>query len=1742
MFKKITLIWLCAILVFSGLGSFAYEGQAAAASSSEGRDSLPSATYITIHSLQEQFGIQEEWIRAKLDQGYSLYQLYKALQTDRSGGAAAENWLQTQEISEPLTMEGLRPSSSTPSDSSQLKSFSILVVDDEVPGTGTTVDQTGLDHVDLRDEASRYMTSYGAESISTATGEMTIQSADLSLPGLIPFELTRIYDTARANGQLGVEYDAATQTYSNAVTPRKETAAGLGQGWRWDLPFMEQRGENQYIYVPGVGYYRLNANLELVGYVWNDISLKRDATVTVDGVASSYRLSIRNGYEYLFTQTGELLQITDAYRNTVNFKYTNSNGNRVISRIENSEGQALTFTYSDLKMTIQLAGTDRKVTYTQREDGDIRILREFTDALDRTTTYTYYYPESKFNFLPELQQNQSAHGVMHTALLSRITSPSSAITDYAYIPALKQVGTSSVHFVYKVRERKSHFSSTDGKGDLDKVNFEYSGEDLESYGQSASWTTKVKSGNTVDTWKFSKSFGAAAQPDLIRVDKHELSADDVVYNTEYKYDSQNNRNLPTEQSEWTSESGRTGDKLTTTVTYDTNGMVTSEKQSTGQETTYAYETGESPYFWIQPIRTTTKINDRLERYTETTYNGQGSVLRSVTKNGYGGQILSDSEIKLDAKGRVVTTTDKGGYLAKDRVVTLSYDANAGHLVQSKSTIVNDIAGKATPYVDSYEYNGASELKKVTDASGEEETYQYDQAGRVLQVTHADGTKSVTTYDDVRNIITNTAPDGMVTKERYNPLGLLAEEQTAEATYKYAYDREGNVTAVEDAEGNVTRFVVDALGRTTKTQYPDTTTANTAYNAVDRTVTYEDAAGNKTRETRDVLGRVTVMEEYQNGAYVPLQQKEYDLDSNVTTSIDGNGERTTYTYDAIGQIATATTPKQETSRYFYSYQGQTTQVVSANGQTVTKQYDELGRLIKQTPPIQDGSATSYYYDKRSNLIKKQDRLGKVTEYTYNSDDMLTSMKAPDTSVSYTYDAVGRRTSMTDDHGKTTYSYQQSDGMLEGLTFPDGTQLSYENNTQQRLGYTLTDVKGQALRVHGELDAMNRVTSMDITSGTGGASALASSGTTPVDRMTFSYKPNSLLEKLSFGKGLSTSYQFNGYDLSGVTISQGTSAVQQFSYEYDGNKNMTTRTQNGKTDQYTYDELSRIQTETGTQKETYTYDQNGNRYSTGSGKIYGLKDAQYTYDSQNRMVKATGEGKTVTYSYNGDGLLYERTEGEQTIRYYYDEEAKLMAEAVVTSGKSELTYVYIYDLYGQLWARQDKKTGKLEYYQLNGHGDVVGLVDDAGEVLNSYTYDIWGGPLTKEETVPNVLRYAGEYWDDTVGLQYLRARWYDPGMARFIGEDTYEGELNDPLSLNLYSYVNNNPLKYVDPSGHMAEPYYATELRYLLKEARGKASSQYSLYKSTIRDRYDFNSFLYKNRFNYLYDMALGKSSYSKSAGNVSWATEQLVSELIKGKSAEYLAILAMGNVSGAASKGIGKTAGKTKAPASKGCNCFVAGTKVQTDEGEKPIEDIEVGDKVLAKSDETGEVAYKEVVGLFQKQADQIFKVHIGDEIIEATAEHPFWLDGKGWTFVKDLKVGDLLVSSDGTKLAIDKIEKEPREATVYNFEVRDFNSYFVSNLGIWVHNCEVNISKPAARTAKKLSPEAKKGYEAAIKGLESGDLRGLNAHALTGKRKGQWAVDIKGSGSGRGDARVIYTKDSNGKINVVEVITSHNDY
>lgn len=116
------------------------------------------------------------------------------------------------------------------------------------------------------------------------------------------------------------------------------------------------------------------------------------------------------------------------------------------------------------------------------------------------------------------------------------------------------------------------------------------------------------------------------------------------------------------------------------------------------------------------------------------------------------------------------------------------------------------------------------------------------------------------------------------------------------------------------------------------------------------------------------------------------------------------------------------------------------------------------------------------------------------------------------------------------------------------------------------------------------------------------------------------------------------------------------------------------------------------------------------------------------------------------------------------------------------------------------KKEISTGKDYYYLYNGHGDVIQLIDRSGNIVNSYSYDEWGNVAQKIEGTVNSFLHAGEQYDAETGLYYLRARYYDPRDGRFINEDTYEGQIKNPLSLNLYTYVHNNPLSYVDPTGH------------------------------------------------------------------------------------------------------------------------------------------------------------------------------------------------------------------------------------------------------------------------------------------------------------------------------------------------------
>ncbi|WP_188990256.1 RHS repeat-associated core domain-containing protein [Paenibacillus nasutitermitis] len=241
--------------------------------------------------------------------------------------------------------------------------------------------------------------------------------------------------------------------------------------------------------------------------------------------------------------------------------------------------------------------------------------------------------------------------------------------------------------------------------------------------------------------------------------------------------------------------------------------------------------------------------------------------------------------------------------------------------------------------------------------------------------------------------------------------------------------------------------------------------------------------------------------------------------------------------------------------------------------------------------------------------------------------------------------------------------------------------------------------------------------------------------------------------------------------------------------------TAKTEYGTTSSFTYDALNRVST-SSQYNQTYQYDNCGNRQTMTTKQPFDRPDSTTTYDKRNHLKAVVLPSGSVIYRYNGDGLLWERTENRQTNHYYGDVD-QILAEATVSGGTATLKARYIR---GQgLIAREDDRNKA--YYVQNGHGDVVNLVGLTGMVIgNSYSYDIFGNIAEQQETIAQTFKYSDEMQDASTGLQYLRARWYDPSIGWFIGEDTYEGELRNPLSQNLYTYVHNNPLTNIDPTGN------------------------------------------------------------------------------------------------------------------------------------------------------------------------------------------------------------------------------------------------------------------------------------------------------------------------------------------------------
>jgi len=625
---------------------------------------------------------------------------------------------------------------------------------------------------------------------------------------------------------------------------------------------------------------------------------------------------------------------------------------------------------------------------------------------------------------------------------------------------------------------------------------------------------------------------------------------------------------------------------------------------------------------------------------------------------------------------------------------------------------------------------------------------------ILPLTQTDynGVKTEYTYDSKNRCTGKTmSKSGLSTSSNvtYDGFsGRIASETTAGGKVSYTYNKYGDCLTVKLPKGDGTTFAYNSRS------LPETVTA-TKFASNTQSISYQNGfpikyvCGTKTYEmTYDGFGRILEVKE--NGSV-----KKSVVYKDFGISLDG----------VSGATNSVT-------------------VTFANGFKTASYTDKYGQLIRVN---ENGSSVSELsYDASGNLTKSIDNIVN-SEYTYTYQDGM-----PHT-VKETRNGVVLLT--------TAYS-TNADGEIDRVNFDYGLKK---------------DEYTQTLDEYGRLKEE----------------------TTPLGTMEYTYDALGRIEKRS-GYGDFTKYLYLSTSTVGATNLPSRisfSDMSRYDITYDNNGNVTNIVSGDGNDNitYAYDNVGRLISETRKNKyhNTFAYDINGNlteknEYPYENGAIASAKRTRRIYTYTNGQMSAY-DGKICSYDANGNPTNYLGTACEWTrgrlLKKFGNTSFEYNAEGLRTKkgnkeyiwsgdrilGEKEngkVTMRYFYDASG---IAGYEYSGTKFVFRKNLQGDIIGIIDNTGTLLGTYEYDAWGNCTATKVIISgtsmvlsmNPFRYRGYYFDSETGLYYLQSRYYDPKTGRFISPDAYSYLEPDTVNgLNLYSYCNNNPVMYADPSGHIA----------------------------------------------------------------------------------------------------------------------------------------------------------------------------------------------------------------------------------------------------------------------------------------------------------------------------------------------------
>jgi RHS repeat-associated protein len=806
---------------------------------------------------------------------------------------------------------------------------------------------------------------------------------------------------------------------------------------------------------------------------------------------------------------------------------------------------------------------------------------------------------------------------------------------------------------------------------------------------------------------------------------------------------------------------------------------------------------------------------------DTSYNNLGQLSRRSLPYFFGGSSNGNLTYSYDAIGRLqqITHPDTSRTLYCYALwSTGTIDASNHMTWESK-----DAAGRLLTV---YEYTGTFTACPAGPPAGGYATtnYQYNVLGNLTKVTDAKGNQTTMRYDTLGRKIAISDPDMGRCGDLTTLTPAAAYPWYPAPCWNYQYDAVGNLLRQTDAKNQTVTFSYDKLNRIKTKTDPDNKQVVYNYDnpaagiyGIGRLRQIIDPSGS-TGFAYDNMGRTRRVDKLfsENGTTNLLPNSGFETGGSWPDNWTRNGAAATFAWDGVVKrsgaksisIANPTATAIVTGAFIpysatktYSASGWIkTANLTANAATLKMNFYDANKNRLASSPFSSSVGGNSNWTPVSYVINPGTapaatayitltaEVSSATGAAWFDDLYLQSWYSINTG----YDPLSRVTSLTYPDGKTVhyaYSGPFLDRIYEGTT----TYARY-----------------------------------------GGYNALGQPGT------------------LTTGNGVTTTYTYSNpanttcpkQNFLPCTIAIG--SFQTLTYGYDngqlgiGNITSLANTANGN-QSFVYDPLDRLTTATGpygtggaTATLTYTYDQIGNMLSNSKVGAYTYPASgaasvrphavstagsnSYSYDANGNMISGAGRtinynvdnrpssittaGGTTTFVYDGSGARVKKTVGAATTIYI----GKLYECAGTTCSK----YIFAG---GQRIALKQVGSAEVYYYHTDHLGSSSVVTNAAGTKVQELAYFPYGQTRINSGTVDVHHKYTSQELDDSTGLYFYNARYYDPVLGRFIQADTIVPDSTDPQAFNRYSYVRNNPLKYTDPSGHG----WAKKLKKKIKKA-------------------------------------------------------------------------------------------------------------------------------------------------------------------------------------------------------------------------------------------------------------------------------------------------------------------------------------